>query len=255
MLHRDKLSPALGANLSEQEIRKFDALAEAWWDPDGPFKTVLAFNAVRLQYIENTIDAHFSAPIGATDAVSGQPLTVLDLGCGAGLLAEPLARRGHQVTAIDASAHNIEVARRHAHRSGTRVTYRHCLAGALLQERRQFDVVLNTEVVEHVPDPRALLTECAHLLKPGGLLIVATLNRTIKSYLVGIIGAEYVLRALPRGTHDWNAFVTPTEIIRAIAPLGFEINDLTGMSYNPFSRRWRLSHSADVNYLLSARKL
>ncbi|USD39501.1 bifunctional 2-polyprenyl-6-hydroxyphenol methylase/3-demethylubiquinol 3-O-methyltransferase UbiG [Ferrimonas sp. SCSIO 43195] len=255
MLHRDKLSPELAANLSEREIEKFDALAEAWWDPDGPFKTVLAFNAVRLQYITDAIDAHLADAAGLGQTSENQPLTVLDVGCGAGLLAEPLARQGHRVTAIDASAHNIEVARRHARLSATQVDYRHCLTTALLQERQQYDVVLNTEVVEHVPDPQALLTECGQLLKPGGLLIVATLNRTIKSFFVAIIGAEYVLRALPRGTHDWRAFVSPTEIIQAIAPQGFEINDLTGMSYNPFSRRWRPSHSADVNYLLSARKL
>ncbi|WP_028108381.1 bifunctional 2-polyprenyl-6-hydroxyphenol methylase/3-demethylubiquinol 3-O-methyltransferase UbiG [Ferrimonas futtsuensis] len=243
MLSKDKLT-GTPDNLSSEEVRRFDALAEEWRKPDGAFHTVLEFNRVRLHHILNEIQRHFG----------DKPLSILDVGCGAGILTEPLARAGHQVLGIDASAVNIRVARQNGWELSANLSYRHCLSQTLVEEGAGFDLVLNTEVVEHVPDPARLLKECGELVKPGGMMMVATLNRTWKSYLIGIIGAEYVLRALPKGTHSWRAFVTPDEVTHALSPLGFSCHSPKGMSYNPLSRRWRLCSSDKVNYLMSAIK-
>lgn len=243
MLSKDKLT-GTPDNLSPEEVRRFDALAEEWRKPDGAFHTVLEFNRVRLHHILNEIQRHFG----------NKPLSILDVGCGAGILTEPLARAGHQVLGIDASAVNVRVARQNGWNLAANLSYRHCLSQTLVEEGARFDLVLNTEVVEHVPDPARLLQECGELVKPGGMMVVATLNRTWKSYLVGIIGAEYVLRALPKGTHSWQAFVTPDEVTQALSPLGFCCHSPKGMSYNPLTRRWRLSDSDKVNYLMSAIK-
>lgn len=243
MLSKDKLT-GTPDNLSPEEVRRFDALAQEWRKPDGAFHTVHEFNRVRLHHILNEIQRHFG------DA----PLSILDVGCGAGILTEPLARAGHQVLGIDASAVNIRVARQNGWELAANLSYRHCLSQALLEEGASFDLVLNTEVVEHVPDPARLLRECGALVRPGGMMVVATLNRTWKSYLIGIIGAEYVLRALPKGTHSWSAFVTPSEVVDALSSQGFSCDPPAGMSYNPLTRRWRLGSSDKVNYLMSAFK-
>ena len=242
MLYKDSLSIARN-NLNPQETARFDALAHAWRDPNGAFATVLSFNEIRLTYIKAEMAKHFGC----------KTISIVDVGCGAGLLTQPLAEMGHQVLGIDASGVNIDVANHHGG-AFSNLTYRHTLSEALLKEEQRFDLVLNTEVVEHVPDPAALLKECGELVSPGGMMIVATLNRTWQSYLIGIIAAEYLLRALPKGTHEWRAFVTPDEVKNALLSHEFVFGEAKGMTYNPLTKRWRLTNSDRVNYLLSAIK-
>jgi len=241
----DKSEKSASVNFSQQEIERFDALAESWWDPNGDYKTALDFNRARLSVIESQLLTHFSPTEGH------QPfshLSIVDIGCGGGLISEPLALKGASVTGIDASAMSIEVARRHAKKSRASVDYRHMLSSELVAQGSRYDVVINAEVVEHVPNQVGLIEECAHLVKPGGLLIFATLNRTVKSYIVAIVGAEYVLRYLPIGTHDWRKFVKPSELEYWVGN-DFTLQYQTGMKLNPFSKRWSLSNDSSVNYL------
>ncbi|WP_366873827.1 bifunctional 2-polyprenyl-6-hydroxyphenol methylase/3-demethylubiquinol 3-O-methyltransferase UbiG [uncultured Shewanella sp.] len=227
MLDKSRLSPSINKERKsaldrEREIAKFDALAREWRDPNGKFKHVLAFNQTRLIAIEEAIAYHFGRDLNQD--VPFTDLSLLDIGCGAGLLCEPLAWQGTKVTGIDASSHNIVLAQQHADSNSVTVDYRHCLAESLLTQVKedklnQYDIVLNTEVIEHVEDQQALIHTCCQLLKPGGLMIMATLNRTLKSYLVGILGAEYLMRYLPIGTHDWRFFVKPQEIDAMITAL------------------------------------
>lgn len=242
MLYKDKLTNASN-NLNASEIERFDALAYEWRNPNGAFANVLAFNEIRLKYIRSEILGHFG----------NKPISILDVGCGAGLLTQPLAEMGHEVVGIDASGVNIDVASHHG-RFLKNLAYRHTLSNTLLNEEKRFDLVLNTEVVEHVPYPARLLAECGELVMPGGMMIVATLNRTWQSFVIGIIGAEYILRALPIGTHSWRAFVTPEEIKHALQTSSFSFGEPRGMRYNPICKRWRLTNSDKVNYLLTARK-
>jgi 2-polyprenyl-6-hydroxyphenyl methylase/3-demethylubiquinone-9 3-methyltransferase len=265
MLDKSRLSPSLNnerksALDTEKEIAKFNELANEWRDPKGKFKHVLAFNQTRLIAIEDAIAYHFERDLNQDVPFSN--LSLLDIGCGVGLLCEPLAWQGARVSGIDASSHNIALARQHAHSNSVTVDYRHCLAESLLTTgekelisvTNQYDVVLNTEVIEHVDDQEALINTCCQLLKPGGLLIMATLNRTIKSYLIAIIGAEYLMRYLPIGTHDWRFFVTPKEIDAMITPHGLRTVKAEGMSFNPLTKKWKVTNSTDVNYLLYAIK-
>ncbi|MBR9792654.1 MAG: bifunctional 2-polyprenyl-6-hydroxyphenol methylase/3-demethylubiquinol 3-O-methyltransferase UbiG [Gammaproteobacteria bacterium] len=248
MLDKSKVTGSVSNdNVCEQEVARFDALAKEWWDPNGKYKTALAFNAARTEYmITQLASCHGRAP-SSPDCLQG--LRILDVGCGGGLISEALANRGAMVTGVDASAMSIEVARRHAQQSGLSVDYRHCLAGQLLAEDERFDVVINAEVVEHVPDQAALINDCARLVKPSGTLVLATLNRTIKSWIIAILGAEYVMRYLPVGTHDWKMFVKPKELTRWVAPEHFKLVDATGMKLNPLTGVWRLSDSLAVNYI------
>jgi len=262
MLDKSRLSPGLNnerksALDTEREIAKFNALANEWRDPNGKFKHVLAFNQTRLIAIEDAIAFHFERDLNQD--VPFTDLSILDIGCGAGLLCEPLAWQGARVSGIDASSHNIALAQQHANSNSVTVDYRHCLADSLLDQDvkgniNQYDVILNTEVIEHVGDQEALINTCCQLLKPGGLLIMATLNRTLKSYLIGIIGAEYLMRYLPIGTHDWRFFVKPEEIDAMITPRGLRTVKAEGMSFNPLTKRWKVTNSTDVNYLLYATK-
>jgi len=238
MIHKDHLS-----NIDKQQIKKFDALAHEWRNPDGKFATVMSFNQVRLSYIKSKITAHFGA----------KKLSILDVGCGAGLLTQPLAELGHQVLGIDASEFNVQVASRHGKHLDN-LNYSHALSGSLVEDKRVFDLVLNTEVVEHVPEPQQLLAECGQLVRPGGMVITATLNRNLFSFLIGIVGAEYILKALPKGTHSWRAFVTPAEVKQALGHQEFLFGSTQGMSYNPLSRKWKLTNWDKVNYLLDAYK-
>ncbi len=192
------------------EIAKFEAMAAEWWDPDGKFKPLHMLNPTRLDYITRQIAAEFGRDLTAPRAFAG--LRILDIGCGGGLLAEPMARLGADVVGADAAPRNIPVAQIHAQQSGLTIDYRHTTAEALAAAGEQFDVVLNMEVVEHVSDPLAYLTACQQLLKPDGLMICSTLNRNPKSFLMAIIGAEYVMRWLPKGTHEWSKFITPDEL-------------------------------------------
>lgn len=253
MLEKDRLVPAASAaTLDPREVERFNALAEEWWNPDGRFRPMHRFNPVRRDHIVARIGDHFRRPRHGPRAFQG--LRILDVGCGAGLLAEPLAARGATVVGIDASARSIQVARWHAGERGLGIDYRHALAGELAADGESFDVVLNTEVVEHVADPEQLVWECATLTAPNGLLVVATLNRTWKSFLLAIVGAEYVLGWLPRGTHDWRRFVRPEDLKEMLARQGLSIAAETGLSYRPLAGEWRESADLGVNYMLTAHK-
>ncbi len=244
---------AAAASIDSEEIAKFTAMAEAWWDPEGKFRPLHRFNPVRLAFIRDRLCAHFDR-----DPLADQPLkglTLLDLGCGGGLLSEPLARLGAEVTGLDAAEKNIRIARLHAEESGLSIDYRHGSAEALAQGPTRFDAVLNMEVVEHVADVDSFLAASAALVRPGGVMIVATLNRTPKAFLLAIVGAEYVLRWLPRGTHDWRRFLRPSELARALRGAGLDIAEMTGVAYNPLTDAWRLApRDLDVNYMLVAVK-
>ena len=234
------------------EIERFTALAAEWWKPDGKFRTIHKFNPVRRDYIVGQIARHLGRDPNGDSPFAG--LRILDVGCGAGLLCEPLAALGATVVGIDATARNIEIARWHAAESHLVLDYRHCLAEHVVETGERFDVVLNTEVVEHVAEPRQLMRECSELVAPGGILIVATLNRTLRAFLLAIIGAEYVLRWLPKGTHDWRRFLKPAEIGAMIRQHGLSLKAVVGVSYNPLHDRWRLSGDASVNYIMLAKK-
>ena len=248
MLDKSKVTGSVSNdNVSEQEIARFNALAQEWWDPNGKYKTALAFNAARTEYMIAQLASCHQRDPSLPDCLAG--LRILDVGCGGGLISEALAKRGATVTGVDASAMSIEVARRHAQQSGLSVDYRHCLAGQLLAEDERFDVVINAEVVEHVPDQAALINECARLVKPSGTLVLATLNRTVKSWITAILGAEYIMRYLPVGTHDWKMFVKPEELAGWVATEHFKLVDETGMKLNPLTGIWRLSDSLAVNYI------
>ena len=234
------------------EVEKFSAIAAEWWDPLGKFAPLHRFNPVRLRFIRETAAAHFRrAP---TALRPFEALTLLDIGCGGGLLSEPMARLGFAVTGADASDRNIEIARHHATQSRLTIDYRCTTAEALLEDGRTFDVVLNMEVVEHVADLPAYLGACVHLLAPGGLMFVATLNKTVKSFALAKVGAEYVLGWLPRGTHDWSRFVEPKRLAAMLSRSGLHTKATQGVSFDPLSWDWRLSNDTDVNYMVVAEK-
>ncbi len=237
---------------SAEEVARFSRLAREWWKPDGAFKVVHRFNAARLAYLRSRLPAWVGA-----DEVGKRPLSgvrIVDVGCGAGLVAEPLAALGASVVGIDASARSVEIARCHANTSGVVVDYRHLLPEQLAEAGERFDAVLALEVVEHVADVPLFLKSCAALVAPGGVLVIATLNRTAKSFLLGIIGAEYVLRLLPRGTHDWRKFVTPEELRSGLAPYGLEQIEAAGMALNPFTSAFRMTRDLGVNFVQAFRR-
>ena len=233
------------------EVAKFEAMAAEWWDPQGKFKPLHMLNPCRLDYITRQIAAEFDRDLATPLPFAG--LRLLDIGCGGGLLSEPMARLGAEVIGADAAERNLPVARIHAEQSGLSIDYRHTTAEAMAAEGERFDVVLNMEVVEHVADPLAYLTACHDLLKPGGLMICSTLNRNPKSYAVAIFGAEVVMRWLPKGTHDWHKFITPDELYALIRDAGLDPVDRTGMVFNPLLWRWSLSErDLSVNYLTAS---
>ena len=234
------------------EVERFSALAAEWWDPKGKFRTLHKFNPVRLAYIRDHVAAHFGRDPRAPHPFQG--LRFLDIGCGGGLLCEPMARLGAEVVGADASQNNIEVARLHAAAGGVKVDYRAETAEALAEQGERFDVILNMEVVEHVADVEFFISRCAAMLNPGGLMFVATINRTLKALGLAIIGAEYVLRWLPRGTHQYGKLVRPEELERALAAAGLTVKDRTGVIYNPLADRWQRSRDMDVNYMMLAER-
>jgi len=236
--------------VDDDEVARFSALAEAWWDPDGEFAPLHRFNPVRLGYIRDRLCRHFGRDRRGLRPFAG--LDVLDVGCGGGLIAEPMARLGATVTGIDASARNIAVAASHAGDAGLAIDYRETTAEALAASGARFDAVLALEIVEHVADIVLFLDSCAALMRPGGALVLATLNRTPKSFLFAIVGGEYVLRWLPRGTHRWEKFVRPSEIADGLAPSGIAIEDITGLTYSPLGGDWRLGRDVAVNYMVFA---
>jgi 2-polyprenyl-6-hydroxyphenyl methylase/3-demethylubiquinone-9 3-methyltransferase len=233
------------------EVAKFEAMAAEWWDPTGKFRPLHLMNPCRLDYITAQIAAEFARDLKAPHPFQG--LRILDIGCGGGLLSEPMARLGAEVVGADAAPRNIPVARIHAETSGLTIDYRHTTAEDLAAAGEQFDVVLNMEVVEHVSDPQAYLTACHDLLKPGGLMICSTLNRNAKSFMMAIVGAEWVMRWLPKGTHDWAKFITPDELFALIEKAGLRPVDRKGMVFNPVSWSWSLSaRDLSVNYVTSS---
>jgi 2-polyprenyl-6-hydroxyphenyl methylase/3-demethylubiquinone-9 3-methyltransferase len=235
------------------EVAKFEAMAAEWWDPNGKFKPLHLMNPCRLDYITRQIAAEFGRDLTARAPFAG--LRILDIGCGGGLLSEPMARLGAEVVGADAAPRNIPVAQLHAEQSGLTIDYRNITAEALAAAGEQFDVVLNMEVVEHVADPQAYLTACQQLLKPGGLMVCSTLNRNPKSFMMAIVGAEWVMRWLPKGTHDWAKFITPDELYALIRGAGLDPVDRKGMVFNPVSWRWALSdRDLSVNYVTASVK-
>ncbi len=241
------------ASVDPEEIAKFTAMAEAWWDPDGKFRPLHRFNPVRLEYIRDRLCRHFGRNPKEERPLAG--LRLLDIGCGGGLLSEPLARLGAEMTGLDAAEKNIRIAALHAAESKLDIDYRHATAEDLAAAGNTFDAVLNMEVVEHVADVDSFLGASAALVRPGGVMIVATLNRTPKSFLLAIVGAEYVLRWLPRGTHEWRRFVRPSELSQGLRRAGLEIAEMTGVAFNPLTDRWRLApRDLDVNYMILAER-
>lgn len=242
---------AAGASVDAAEIQKFSAMAAAWWDPHGDFKPLHRLNPVRIQFIRDNAAAHFGLKPHSDNPLSG--LRLLDIGCGGGLLSEPMCRLGADVTAIDAAERNVQIAKAHAADMQLNIDYRHATAESLRENGDMFDIVLNMEVVEHVANVDEFLNTAAHLVRPGGLMIGSTLNRTVKAYAMAIVGAEYVLRWLPRGTHDWQKFVKPSELAGALRRAGLQVETLTGLVYNPINEKWRLSdRDLDVNYMAVA---
>ena len=234
------------------EVARFAALAERWWDPEGEFRALHQLNPVRLAYIRDHAAARFGRDARHMRSLDG--LTLLDVGCGGGLLTEPMARLGARVTGIDPAAETVATARVHAAQGGLDIDYRAATAEELVEAGEGFDIVLAMEVVEHVPDVAAFLTTCADLVKPGGVMCVATINRTAKAFALAIVGAEYVLGWLPRGTHSWDKLVTPDEVARPLQAAGMRVIDRTGVVYSPFLGEWRKSADLDVNYMLAAEK-
>lgn len=232
------------------EIARFAAMADEWWDPNGKFRPLHRLNPVRLGFIRARAIARFGRDPEARQPLAG--LGLVDVGCGGGLLCEPMARLGARVVGIDAGERNIGVARAHAAESGLDIDYRAVTAEALDEAGERFDIVLNMEVVEHVADLDAFLEASAHLLAPGGMMIVATLNRTLKSFALAKIGAEYVLRWLPRGTHDWSRFVRPSELASGLRRADVVVAEMTGIAYNPLQDAWSLSRDLSVNYMAVA---
>ena len=235
------------------EVAKFEAMAAEWWDPKGKFKPLHMLNPCRLDYITRQIAGEFGRDLNGPAPFAG--LRLLDIGCGGGLLSEPMARLGAEVVGADAAARNIPVAQIHAQQSGLNIDYRHTTAEDMAAAGEQFDVVLNMEVVEHVADPLAYLTACRQLLKPGGLHICSTINRNPKSFAMAIVGAEYVMRWLPKGTHEWNKFITPDELFDLLRKAGLDPVDRKGFVFNPITWGWSISdRDLSVNYVTASLK-
>ncbi len=238
--------------INYQEIHNFDRLAAEWWDETGPFKPLHQLNPTRIQFIRDVILSHFAIPSHRSSLLDG--VSILDLGCGGGLVCEPLARLGAKVIGVDAGEQTIAVASHHAKQMNLSIDYRVASSSDLVAEGQIFDVVLALEIVEHVADVGLFVQECARLVRPGGCLILSTLNRTWKSYVMAILGAEYILRWVPRGTHQWEKFITPAELADYVRQTGLIIQSIQGMEFNPFQWSWSLGQDLDVNYLMYAAK-
>ncbi len=241
------------STVDPSEVAKFEAMAAEWWDPGGKFKPLHMLNPVRLDYIMRQIATEFDRDTSATQPFVG--IRILDIGCGGGLLCEPMARLGAEVVGADAAAGNIPVAQIHAQKSDLKIDYRHTTAEDLVTAGEKFDVVLNMEVVEHVADPRAFLAACQQLLQPGGLHICSTINRNPKSFAMAIVGAEHIMRWLPTGTHEWKKFITPDELFALLEQTGLRPVDRKGFVFDPFGWSWSLSsNDLSVNYVTAALK-
>jgi 2-polyprenyl-6-hydroxyphenyl methylase/3-demethylubiquinone-9 3-methyltransferase len=250
---KEKTASAAANTVDSEEIERFSRIAEEWWDTQGKFKPLHRIAPVRVEYIKQQVNNHFGTPQNETSPFEG--LTLLDIGCGGGLVSEPMARLGARVTGVDASQKNISVASLHAQQGGLEIDYRATSPETMQKEAEKFDVVLALEIVEHVADIPAFVQACAALVKPGGLMIWSTINRTPKSYALAIVGAEYILRWLPVGTHQWQKFVRPSELGMQLQAQGLKLTDMQGMVMNPLNFQWRLDKKdLQVNYLLCAEK-
>ena len=237
--------------INKLEIAKFSKIAADWWSPNGKFKPLHKFNPIRIKYLKENIIEHFSLK-KTNSPLKG--LNILDIGCGGGLLSEPITRLGAKVTAIDASKKNIEVAKFHAKKSKLKINYL-CSSPEKLNLNKKFDVVLNMEIVEHVEDLNFFIKKSSNLLKKNGLMFIATLNKTFKSYMFAIIGAEYILRWLPIGTHDWEKFVKPDNLVNLAINSNLKLKKLSGMKFNPIIDEWSLSNDKSVNYIAKFKKI
>lgn len=252
MAHAEAPEKLTSPSIDPDEVEKFSRMAAEWWDPDSKFKPLHKFNPARIAYIRDALISHFDREAGP-EPLKG--LKLLDIGCGGGLIAEPMARLGASVTAVDAAEPNIKTAKVHAGEQGLNIDYRHGTAEQLLAGGDQsFDVVLNLEVVEHVANPEDFLRDCSKLLKPGGIMIVATINRTSKAFVFAIFGAEWVMRWLPRGTHRFDKLIKPEEIRRALSAEGVDVQSPVGVSYNPLKDEFEITGDASVNYMMAGVK-
>ena len=232
--------------INKKEIEKFSQIAEEWWDPDGKFKPLHKFNPIRISYIKNNIISSFK--LNASDNKPLKKVKILDVGCGGGLLSEPMCRLGGEVVGIDASSNNINVAELHAKKNNLNITYL-CTSPENLNTKDKFDVILNMEIIEHVEDVNFFLESCSKLLKKNGIMFVATLNKTLKSYLFAIVGAEYILRWLPIGTHEWEKFIKPTDLTNLLKRYNFSLDSLDGIKFNIIKDEWKLSSDKSINYI------
>lgn len=247
------MSEARRTTIDAGEVERFSALAAEWWDPRGKFRPLHKFNPVRLAYIRDQVAARFGRDPHAAKPFEG--LRILDIGCGGGLLCEPMARLGAEVVGADASETNIEVAKLHAAEVGVNIDYRATTAEALADAGETFDVVLNMEVIEHVADADLFISKCSEMVRADGVMFVATINRTLKALGLAIFGAEYVLRWLPRGTHQYGKLVRPQELEQTLTRAGMKVIDRTGVSYSPLADRWQRSSDLDVNYMVLAERV
>ena len=235
--------------INKEEIQKFSMLADEWWDVEGKFKPLHMFNPTRIEYILTICSSYFKVD----KDLPLKNLKILDIGCGGGLISEPMCRLGAKVTGIDASLKNINVAKSHAYKNDLNIKYLNKLPEDM-DPKEKFDILLNLEVVEHVEDLNLYLKSCSNLLKKNGIMFTATINRTLSSYIKAIIGAEYILRWLPIGTHDWNKFLRPEELEKKLNDLGFLTKDISGLSFNPFIKSWKKTKDLSVNYIITVSK-
>ena len=241
----------MSTTINKEEIQKFSDLAEEWWDVNGKFKPLHMFNPIRIEYITEEIKKYFKITKNKPDFLEG--LNILDIGCGGGLISEPMARLGANVTGIDASEKNINIAQVHSKKSGLQINYI-TASPENLNNNEKFDIILNLEIVEHVDNVNLYIKSCSKLLKKNGLMFTATLNRSFISYIKAIIGAEYILRWLPIGTHDWNKFIKPEELVNFLSKERFSTIDVKGLKFNPFFKKWKRSNDLSVNYIIASFK-
>jgi 2-polyprenyl-6-hydroxyphenyl methylase/3-demethylubiquinone-9 3-methyltransferase len=239
------------SSVNKKEIEKFSKMAAEWWDPSGKFKPLHKFNPIRIKYIKENIINSFKLK---TKKKPLDKINILDIGCGGGLLSEPMTRLGANVTGIDASNKNISIAKLHAKKNNLKINY-FCSSPEKLKIQKKFDVILNMEIIEHVEDINFFMNSCSKLLKKNGLMFVATLNKTLKSYMFAIIGAEYVLRWLPIGTHDWEKFVKPEDLKKILSKNNLKLEKLDGMNFNIIKDEWNLSSDTSINYIVKSIKL
>ena len=246
------LKNKLMTTINKEEIQKFSNLADEWWDENGKFKPLHMFNPIRIQYITEKIQEYFKIENEKHRLLDG--LNILDIGCGGGLISEPMARLGGNVTGIDASEKNIKTADIHSKKNNLKINYIN-MSPEQMEKTKKFDVILNLEVVEHVDDVELYIKSCASLLKKNGIMFTATLNRTFMSYIKAIVGAEYILRWLPRGTHEWNKFIKPEELEKTLSENNFKTLEIKGLEFNPIFKKWYKSDNLSVNYIISSYKV